>query len=107
MPKLSYTAETMPSSEEFQRQLTQAFAEANPVDDLLMLVEELRQYERQYSMTSAAFFRQFQAGALNDELQHCIEWAATYDVFLEIKRSIEVGLMQVAITLPEVEMAVA
>ncbi len=87
MPKLSYTAETMPSSEEFQRQLAQAFAEANPVDDLLMLAEELHQYENRYGMTSAEFFRQFQAGALDDELQHCIEWAADYTSFVELKQS--------------------
>lgn len=97
MPKLSYTAETMPTPEEFQRQLTQAMSEANPIDDLLLLAEELRSYEMRYGLTSADFWRKYQAGALSDDLQHCVEWAATYDLFTEQKHLLETALMRAAI----------
>lgn len=86
MPLLSYTYETLPSQQEFRRQLAKAETTTNPIDDLLQLADELRCYEACYGMTSAEFYRQFEAGRLNDELQHCIEWAADCTSFLKLKR---------------------
>jgi hypothetical protein len=87
MPKLSYKNE-LPSPEEFQKALAQAIANTNPVDDLLELAGDLWQYEQKYQLTSADFYEKYQAGSLDDELQHCIEWAATYDFFLQTKRKL-------------------
>ena len=45
-------------------------------------------------MTSAEFYKQFQQGALDDELQHCIGWAAAFETFDELKRVIGNALMR-------------
>jgi hypothetical protein len=96
VPKLSYENE-LPSSEEFQKALAQAIASTNPVDDLLELANELWEYEQKYQMTSADFYERYQAGSLDDELQHQVEWVATYDFFLKTKRRLESALMRSAI----------
>ena len=85
------------SSEEFRRELAQAFASANPVDDLLTLSKQLNEYEQKYEMSSAAFYQQYQAGLLDDTLQHCMEWAAVYDLFQKTKRVLEAALMRTAV----------
>ena len=88
---------SLPSSEEFRQMLAQAMAATNPVDDLLELGNRLREYEQKYHMSSAVFYQRYQAGTLGEELQHCIEWAATYDLFVKTKRIVEATLMRAAI----------
>ena len=98
MAKLSYTQETMPkSSEEFQRDLAEAIAKSNPIDDLLELAAELRDYEKKYGMESDEFYRKYKAGVLDDELQHCMEWAAFYRMYTKTRRLIENALMRSAV----------
>ena len=88
MPKLTYE-KNLPSSEEFQKALAQALANTNPVDDLLELAGDVWQYEQKHQLTSADFYEKYQAGSLDDTLQHCVEWAATYDFFLQTKCRME------------------
>lgn len=88
MPKLSYKG-TLPPRDEFRQSLAQAIAATNPVDDLLQLSDQLRQYEQTYQLSSADFFQKYQAGTLDEPLQHCTEWAATYNLFMKIKRTLE------------------
>ena len=76
----------LPASEEFRQTLAQAIAAANPVDDLLELGNRLHEYEQKYQMPSSDFYRRYQIGALDEELQHCTEWAAIYDLFVKIKQ---------------------
>ena len=64
MPKLSYKNE-LPSSDEFQKALTQAMANSNPVDDLLELANDLREFEQKHRMSSADFYKKYQAGSLD------------------------------------------
>ncbi len=98
MPTLSYTQETMPkSSEEFQRQLAEATAASNPIDDLLELAAELRCYEEKYEMASDEFYRKYKAGVLNEELQHCMEWASFYRMYSKTRRAIENALVRAAV----------
>jgi hypothetical protein len=87
----------LPAPEEFRTMLADAMSSANPVDDLLALSDQLREYERVHGLSSARFYQQYQAGTLDDNLQHCVEWAATYDLFLETKHRLELALMQAAI----------
>ena len=87
----------LPSSDEFRRALNEAIAMTNPIDDLLELADRLRGYEQKYNRSSADFYRDFQAGTLDDELQHHTEWAAVYDLFAKTKRIIEATLMRAAI----------
>jgi hypothetical protein len=62
---------------------------ANPVDDLIELANSLWQFEGQYQRSSAEFYSAYQAGSLDDELQHNVEWAATYEAFLKTKSTVE------------------
>lgn len=96
MPTLVYKG-SIPSPEQFQAHLDHALATANPIDDLIELAYELRDFEQKYHMSSEDFYLRYQAGALEDELQHCLEWAAAYDAFVETKRLLEVTLMRAAV----------
>jgi hypothetical protein len=102
VPKLIYENE-LPSSDKFQKALAQAMSNTNPVDDLLELANDLWEFEQKYGMSSAEFYGKYQAGSLDDELQHCLEWVATYDFFIKTKRKLEAALMRAAIQpeLPE------
>ncbi len=103
MATLSYTQETMPkSSEEFQRQLAEAIANSNPIDDLLELAAELRVFEAKYEMASDEFYRKYKAGVLDDELQHCMECSSIYRMYSKTRRAIESALVRAAVY-PQIE----
>jgi len=97
MVKITVTEENKPTPEELRQMLAQAMAESNPVDDLLQVAAELREYEQRYGMNSTEFFERFHRGELDDELQHCIGWASAYDVFLKLKTRVETALMREAV----------
>ena len=97
----------LPSPEEFERDIAEALKNANPVDDLLELANELHAFEHKYQMSSSDFYLQYQAGVLDDELQHCMEWAAIYDMFTDTKKRIESALMRAAIMPPMQEKVAA
>jgi hypothetical protein len=97
---------SLPSQAALRQALAEAMAAANPVDDLLILAERLHEYERKNAMSSASFHSRFEAGTLDDELQHCTEWAAAYDLFLKTKRALESTLMRAAVQ-PELSEAMA
>jgi hypothetical protein len=96
MAELKYSGQ-LPSSEEFKQALLQVITSANPVDDLLELSARLHDFEAKYQMPSESFYQQYQAGMLNEELQHCIEWASIYRIFLKTKRLIESALLRAAV----------
>lgn len=96
MSKLTYK-DKLPPADEFQKALTEAMATTNPVDDLLELANELWEFEQKYHISSADFYEKYEAGSLDDELQHCTEWAATYDFFMKTKRKLEAALMRAAV----------
>lgn len=96
MPELVYEG-VLPAEDEFRRSLAEAMAVANPVDDLLELADRLREYEQKHQIASADFYQRYQAGTLEDELQHCTEWAAIYDLFVKTRRMVEATLMRAAI----------
>ena len=105
MPGISYQGR-LPPLGEFQRSLAKAMANANPVDDLIELANGLWQFEEQYQLPSADFYSAYQAGALDDELQHCIQWAATYETFVQTKRKLESALMRAVVQLETLDPAV-
>ena len=84
MPELKFNH--LPAKDELNQALSQAMSTANPVDDLLELSGRLREYELKYGLPSIEFYQKYQAGALPEPLQHCIEWAALYDLFIKTKR---------------------
>ena len=105
MPSITYR-DKLPPPGEFQKSLAEAMANANPVDDLLELANRLWRFEEQYELPSADFYRAYQAGALDDALQHCIQWAATYETFLKTKRKLESALMRAVVQLETLAPAV-
>ena len=92
--------DNLPPPDEFRQALAQAMAMTNPVDDLLELSGQLREYEQKHHMSSDDFYQGYQAGTLDEELQHCLEWAAAYNLFLKTRRMLEATLMRAAM-LPE------
>ncbi|MBI3957253.1 MAG: hypothetical protein HY328_00490 [Chloroflexi bacterium] len=97
MPTLSYTHETMPkSSEEFQRQLAEAIANSNPIDDLLELAADLRCFEEKYGMASDEFYRRFKAGELGDDFDF-FDWSSCFRMYTKTRRAIEYALMRAAV----------
>jgi hypothetical protein len=82
MPELTFKG-GLPSQAVFYQVLAEAITAANPVDDLWILAAQLHEYEQKNGMPSASFHSRFEAGALDDALQHATEWAATYDLFLK------------------------
>jgi len=100
MPKLTFK-NGLPPSDEFRRMLAETIAESNPLDDLLELAEELGVCERKYGMSTEEFHAKYQTGQLGDEL-HWMEWAGTYELFMENKRRLESALMRASVQ-PEIE----
>jgi len=96
VPKLTYKND-LPPADEFQKALAETMANTNPVDDLLELANDLWEFEQKYQISSADFYEKYQTGSLDDELQHCVEWVATYDFFIKTKRKLEAALMRAAV----------
>jgi|GEM_PF-566410 len=97
MATLSYTQETMPkSSEEFQRQLAEAMAASNPIDDLLELAAELRGFEEKYEMASDEFYRRFKTGQLGDDFDF-FDWSSCFRMYTKTRHAIESALMRAAV----------
>lgn len=89
MPRIRFTAETMPkSSEEFQRILREAWENASPLDDLIELARDLVLLERQYGMDSAQFYEQFQQGEMGDDLDY-FGWATKFEMYCQAKEEME------------------
>lgn len=97
MAKLELSSQATPSVADFQAMLHETMSTANPIDDLLMLTEKLYAYERQYDLSSPAFFAAYEGGELPEVLGHEVAWAATYDMFLRLKRRLEATLMRAAL----------
>ena len=95
MPEIRFNH--LPTKDELSQALSQAMSTANPVDDLLELSGRLHEFEQKYSLPSAEFFQKYQAGELPEPLQHCIEWAALFDLFTKTKRVLEATLMRAAV----------
>jgi hypothetical protein len=111
MPMLVYEGR-LPTPEQFKIDWENVLAATNPIDDLLALVGELYHFEQKYNMASEEFYQKYTDGTLDDELQHCLIWAATYRMFTKCKRQIENVLMHAAIqternTQPELEKVAA
>ncbi len=102
MPQITYNGK-LPSPEQFQKDLQDARAGANPVDDLLDMWQKLQGFEQKYKMTSVEFYQQYQDGVLNDELQHCLAWVAAFEIFKKTKRQLEASLMRSAVRSEEIE----
>ena len=67
---------------------------ASPLDALLALKSDLVAYERQYAMTSDAFYARFNTGELDDSHDFVV-WAGDYQIYQSLKRELEQKLQLV------------
>jgi hypothetical protein len=67
---------------------------ASPLDALLELKADLLAFERQYGMTSDAFYARFEAGGLGDG-RDMMAWAGDYQLYQSLKRELEQKLQLV------------
>lgn len=56
--------------------------------EIARIQKDLDQYEKQYDMTSAVFFAQFEDGQLEDS-QDFILWSGIYEMHLSSKKKLE------------------
>lgn len=70
---------------------------ASPLDALLALKSDLVAYERQYGMTSDAFYARFATGELGDS-EDFVVWAGEYQLCQSLKRELEQKLQLVPAT---------
>ncbi|OQX99532.1 MAG: hypothetical protein B6I24_02415 [Bacteroidetes bacterium 4572_128] len=50
---------------------------------------QLKSFEKQYLMNSKDFVKEFEKGNLGDDIDF-IEWSATFDMFINAKKSLEI-----------------
>jgi hypothetical protein len=96
MAKLTVTEESKPTPEEFQKMLSGAMGQSNPVDELLELSHELRVLEEEFGMHSTEFYEKYKRGEMGDD-ERIMHWAIVYHSFLERKRLVESALIREAV----------
>jgi hypothetical protein len=57
------------------------------VEELLRLERKLSQFEREYDLSSAEFFRRYESGEMGDDLSF-VRWAGRYRLYQSLKRSV-------------------
>ncbi|NHZ71656.1 MAG: hypothetical protein GWP17_01025 [Aquificales bacterium] len=84
MPKTIYTQQNVPTSGQILReQLNAALDNSTALDDFVLLIQELTKLEIRHGMTSQAFWQQFQAGEMGDDIEW-MRWANKYEIYLEM-----------------------
>ena len=96
MARLAFTQDNMPTTEEFERMLSEAMERSNPVDELIELSQELYELEQEFGMKSAEFYEKFQRGEMEDS-DKVMHWAMVYHSFLERKERVEAALIREAV----------
>ncbi|MBI4674276.1 MAG: hypothetical protein HY741_21750 [Chloroflexi bacterium] len=59
-------------------------------------LHDLRQYEKKYKMTSAAFYRKFQSGELGEDELDYFDWRVQYNAYKRLKKKIANGKRKTA-----------
>ena len=96
MPTFHFTAETMPTPEEFRRMLQEARENYDPLEELLSLERELIAFEQKYGMSSEEFHTRFTQGTMGDDLD-LFDWVGTYEMFVGLKAAISESLKLVIV----------
>lgn len=102
MARLTFTKDNLPTPDEFRQLLLEAMLAGNPVDALLELADEIREYEKQYGLDSEVFYEKYQRGEMGDD-REIMHWAMLYSSFVEHKSRIEATLMREAVQRRETE----
>ncbi len=67
----------------------------SPIDALIAVAKRLNTYEIRHGMDSEDFFNEYSQGRLSDDAAF-VEWANDYRHYVEIRKSIEKSLADVA-----------
>jgi YD repeat-containing protein len=76
------------------RKAVQSFATRpakTPEGYLARTTRALRRYEKKYGMSSAEFYRRFQAGELGEDERDYFDWRVEYNAYRRLKRRIANG----------------
>lgn len=95
MPHLSYDANSMPTPEEYRKDLREAAEKYDPVDDLLYLQRELLLLEQKYGVSSEECYRLFYEGKMGDD-PDVVWWVGCYREFLQLKTAVSEAVQTVA-----------
>lgn len=63
------------------RELTEQ--QVDPDADVDLLIEDLKEFERKFGMSTVEFYRRFCAGEMGDDLE-TIKWAGLYEAYMII-----------------------
>lgn len=91
MPIIEFNQENKPSVAELRQLLQDAEDNYDPVEELLRLERQLAQLERTHNLTSAEFYRRYQAGEMGDDVIF-VAWAGRYRLYLRLKETISNSL---------------
>lgn len=97
MPTLRFTKDNLPPRDELTRTMKELRERSTPVDDLLVLVQEMKCFEQKYGLTTQEFFLKYRMGEIEDDMDF-IEWAGRYRLYLDLKEKIEISLEKVIAT---------
>jgi hypothetical protein len=68
------------------REFARQREKTSPEEDLDALVEELKQFEKKFGMSTVEFYRKFCAGKMGDSMD-VIKWAGLYEGYVSIMRA--------------------
>lgn len=95
MPHLSYDENSMPTPEQFRRDLREIREKYDPLDDLLYLQRKLLLLEQKYGLSSEECYRRFHEGTMGDD-PDIFGWVFYYEGFRDLKAAISEVLETVA-----------
>lgn len=91
MPTIEFNQNNQPSVAELRQLLQDAEENYDPIEELLNLERQLAQVEQTHGLTSAEFYRRYQAGEMGDDIAY-VAWAGRYRLYLRLKRTISNSL---------------
>jgi hypothetical protein len=91
MPTFHYENGQLPEPEVFARELQEAHAQYDPIDELLSLERKLMLREQQHGQNSAEFYARFLKGEGGDS-PDAVAWVGLYEAYLHLKSSISESL---------------
>jgi len=91
MPTIESDQNNRSSIAELRQLLQDAEVNYDPIKELLNLDRQLAQLELTHGLTSAEFYRLYQAGEMGDDVAF-VAWAGRYRLYLQLKQTISDSL---------------
>ncbi|MDQ3250341.1 MAG: hypothetical protein M3Q45_14165 [Chloroflexota bacterium] len=97
MARITITKDNLLSRAALKTQLEQMAMHSSPTSDLMHLLRDLFIFEEKYNLASDVFYARFMRGEMGDDLP-LIQWAGHYELYLEVKHTIDSWVVQTAVT---------